>query len=126
MICYLPRRRNGLRLVPSIVLCVALGTQAALAQSQLSLERAVAAATGRSQLVIAADAQARAARETATAAGQLPDPVLKLGLNNLPIDGPDRYSVTRDFMTMRSIGVAQLLLAKPGSRDPEYLTGLEA
>ena len=109
MLCYLPRRRNGLRLAPSIALCVALGTQAALAQSQLSLERAVAAATGRSQLVIAADAQARAARETATAAGQLPDPVLKLGLNNLPIDGPDRYSVTRDFMTMRSVGVMQEL-----------------
>ncbi len=109
MIFYLPRRRNGLRLVPSIALCLALGTQAALAQSQLSLERAVAAATGRSQLVIAADAQALAARETATAAGQLPDPVLKLGLNNLPIDGPDRYSVMRDFMTMRSVGVVQEL-----------------
>jgi outer membrane protein TolC len=109
MICYLPRRRNGLRLAPSIALCVALGAQAALAQSQLSLERAVAAATGRSRLVIAADAQALAARETATAAGQLPDPVLKLGLNNLPIDGPDRYSVTRDFMTMRSVGVMQEL-----------------
>ena len=109
MIFYLPRRRNGLRLAPSIALCVALGTQAALAQSPLSLERAVAAATGRSQLVIAADAQALAARETATAAGQLPDPVLKLGINNLPIDGPDRYSVTRDFMTMRSVGVVQEL-----------------
>ena len=109
MIFYLPRRRNGLRLAPSIALCLALGNQAALAQSQLSLERAVAAATGRSQLVIAADAQALAARETATAAGQLPDPVLKLGLNNLPIDGPDRFSVTRDFMTMRSVGVVQEL-----------------
>jgi len=102
--------RNGLRLAPSIALCVALGTQAALALPQLSLERAVAAATGRSQLVIAADAQARAARETATPAGQLPDPVLKLGLNNLPIDGPDRYSLTRDFMTMRSVGVMQELI----------------
>ena len=109
MICYLLRRRNGLRLAPSIALCVALGAQAALAQSQLSLERAVAAATGRSQFVIAADAQALAARETATAAGQLPDPVLKLGLSNLPIDGPDRYRVTRDFMTMRSVGVIQEL-----------------
>jgi hypothetical protein len=39
----------------------------------------------------------------------MPDPVLKLGLNNLPIDGPDRYSVTRDFMTMRSVGVMQEL-----------------
>ncbi len=109
MLCYLPRRRNGLRLAPLIALCLVLGTQAALAQSPLSLERAVAAATGRSQLVIAADAQALAARETATAAGQLPDPVLKLGINNLPIDGPDRYSVTRDFMTMRSVGVVQEL-----------------
>lgn len=109
MVFYLPQRRNSLRLALSIALCMALGTQAALAQSPLSLERAVAAATGRSQLVIAADAQARAARETATAAGQLPDPVLKLGLNNLPIDGPDRYSVTRDFMTMRSVGVMQEL-----------------
>ena len=109
MVFYLPRRRNSLRLAPSIALCMALGTQAALAQSPLSLEHAVAAATGRSQLVIAADAQARAARETATAAGQLPDPALKLGLNNLPIDGPDRYSVTRDFMTMRSVGVMQEL-----------------
>ncbi len=109
MVFYLPRRRNSLRLALSIALCMALGTQAALAQSPLSLEHAVAAATGRSQLVIAADAQARAARETATAAGQLPDPVLKLGLNNLPIDGPDRYSVTRDFMTMRSVGVMQEL-----------------
>ena len=62
MIFYLPRRRNGLRLAPSIALCVALGTQAALAQSPLSLERAVAAATGRSQLVIAADAQAAEAK----------------------------------------------------------------
>ncbi len=109
MNCYLPRRRNGLRLATSIALCLALGTQAALAQSPLSLERAVAEAAGRSQLVTAADAQARAARETASAAGQLPDPVLKLGLNNLPIDGPDRYSVTRDFMTMRSVGVMQEL-----------------
>ena len=54
-------------------------------------------------------AQVRAARERTVAAGQRPDPVLKLGLNNLPIDGPDRYSVTRDFMTMRSVGVMQEL-----------------
>jgi outer membrane protein TolC len=96
-------------LASSIALCLALGANPALAQAPLTLERAVAGATGRSQLVIAAESQARAARETAAAAGQLPDPVLKLGLNNLPIDGPDRYSVTRDFMTMRSVGVMQEL-----------------
>ena len=91
------------------MLWLALCAPIVLAQPVLSLDRAVADATARSHLVSAADAQAQAARETAAAAGQLPDPVLKLGLNNLPIDGPDRYSVTRDFMTMRSVGLMQEL-----------------
>jgi outer membrane protein TolC len=43
----------------------------------------------------------------AVAAAQLPDPVATLGIYNLPIDGPDAFSLTRDFMTMRSIGVMQ-------------------
>jgi outer membrane protein TolC len=41
------------------------------------------------------------------AARQLPDPVLRFGIDNLPIDGPDQFSVGRDFMTMRRIGVMQ-------------------
>jgi outer membrane protein TolC len=92
-----------------LVLSLALGICPAFAQTSLSLERAVADAATRSPLVSAFESQARAAREMAVAAGQLPDPVLKLGLNNLPVDGPDRYSVTRDFMTMRSVGVMQEL-----------------
>ncbi|MES2402255.1 MAG: TolC family protein, partial [Pseudomonadota bacterium] len=55
----------------------------------------------------AQDALTTAAREQAVAAGQLPDPVLKLGIDNLPANGPDRFSLTRDFMTMRRIGVMQ-------------------
>ena len=43
----------------------------------------------------------------AVAAGQLPDPVATVGINNLPINGPDAWSLTRDFMTMTSIGVMQ-------------------
>ncbi len=107
------RRPQGLRLalspVPVLVLSLALGICPAFAQTSLSLERAVSDAATRSPLLSASDSQARAAREMAVAAGQLPDPVLKLGLNNLPVDGPDRYSVTRDFMTMRSVGVMQEL-----------------
>jgi outer membrane protein TolC len=45
----------------------------------------------------------------AVAAAQLPDPVAKLGINNLPVNGEDRFSLTRDFMTMRSVGVMQEL-----------------
>jgi outer membrane protein TolC len=37
----------------------------------------------------------------------LPDPVVRLGIDNLPVEGADRFSVGRDFMTMRRIGIAQ-------------------
>jgi outer membrane protein TolC len=43
----------------------------------------------------------------AVAAGRLPDPVLKVGINNLPVTGADAWSTTRDFMTMRSIALTQ-------------------
>ena len=37
----------------------------------------------------------------------MPDPKLRLGLENLPVTGADRYRYDRDFMTMRSIGLMQ-------------------
>jgi outer membrane protein TolC len=75
----------------------------------LTLERALQLAEQRSRQLPAQDAAATAAREMAVAAGQLADPTLKAGINNLPIDGPDRFSLSRDFMTMRSVGVMQEL-----------------
>ena len=58
-------------------------------------------------MLAAQDSAVAASREMALAAGQLPDPVATLGVNNLPIDTSDRFSLTRDFMTMRSVGVMQ-------------------
>jgi outer membrane protein TolC len=78
-----------------------------LALSPLSIEKAQALALQRSTLLVAHDSANKAARDMGLAAGQLPDPILKLGINNLPIDGADRFSLTRDFMTMRSLGVMQ-------------------
>ncbi len=75
----------------------------------LTLEEALRLAQERSRQLPAQDAAAMASRQMAVAAGQRPDPTLKAGINNLPIDGPDRFSVTRDFMTMRSVGVMQEL-----------------
>lgn len=105
----LARLRVCLRSTPWLAIGALLAAGSSLAQAPLSLDLAVAQAMARSGLVSAADSKARAAQQMAAAAGQLPDPVLKLGLNNLPIDGPDRYSVSRDFMTMRSVGVMQEL-----------------
>lgn len=64
-------------------------------------------AVDRSPQLVAQGALTAAAREQAVAAGQLPDPVLKFGIDNLPANGSDRGSLTRDFMTMRRIGVMQ-------------------
>ena len=73
----------------------------------LTLDDALRLAQERSRQLPAQEASAAAAREMAIAAGQRPDPTLKAGINNLPINGSDRFSLTRDFMTMRSIGVMQ-------------------
>ena len=77
------------------------------AQAPLSLAEAQRRAIEHSLQIPAQDAAVTASREMAIAAGQLPDPVLRLGIENLPIDGPDQFSIGRDFMTMRRIGVMQ-------------------
>lgn len=79
------------------------------AGDSLTLAEAQRIAVDRSQQLVAQDALGAAVREQAFAAGQLPDPVLKAGIDNLPASGPDRFSVARDFMTMRRIGIAQEL-----------------
>jgi outer membrane protein, heavy metal efflux system len=89
-------------------LSVSMGVRAQ-APSGIDRSAAMAAALQRSGLLKALQAETRAAREMAVAAAQRPDPVLRLSLDNLPVNGADRWSTTRDFMTMRSIGIAQAL-----------------
>lgn len=94
-------------------MCLTLSTIAFNAHAQsaapgvLTFESALRLAQDRSQQLVAQDRAAKAARDMAVAAGQRPDPTLKFGVNNLPIDGPDRFSLGRDFMTMQSVGVMQ-------------------
>lgn len=97
----------------SLALAVALAGAplTALAQSAadppLSLAEALRLAQSRSGAIAAQDAARRSAEASAVAAGRLPDPMLRAGVSNLPVTGSDAGSLTRDFMTMRSIGVAQ-------------------
>ena len=77
----------------------------------LTLAEAQRIAVARSPQLVANEAAASAARRMADVAAKLPDPVLKLGVDNLPVNGPDRFSLTRDFMTMRRIGLMQELPA---------------
>lgn len=96
----------GIRRFAAIALTVTAAS-AAWGADPLTLLEAQRLAVNRSQQLVAQDASTLAAREQALAAGQLPDPVLKLGIDNLPANGPDRFSVMRDFMTMRRIGLSQ-------------------
>ena len=89
-------------------LAAALGLSAPHAHAApLTLDEALRLAQERSRQLPAQDASAQASRQMAIAAGQRPDPILKAGINNLPINGSDRFSFTNDFMTMRSVGVSQ-------------------
>lgn len=48
-----------------------------------------------------------AAGEQVGRAGELPDPRLKLGLENLPVTGAASFRYDQDFMTQRTVGIAQ-------------------
>ena len=91
-----------------LALLVALCPFAASAQQgPLSLEDAVDRALQETPQVAASAAMLDAASAAAPGAGRLPDPELVTGVDNLPVNTADRYSFTRDFMTMRKIGVMQ-------------------
>ena len=55
----------------------------------------------------AQSAAVRAAEAAGISAGEFADPKLIVGLDNLPLDGADRFNIGRDFMTMRKIGFMQ-------------------
>lgn len=94
----------------------------AQAEPALSLEQALQLAQQRSLQVVAQDASAIAAREMAVAAGRRPDPQLRVSLDALPINGPNRFSLTRDDFTMATIGVTQELTreAKRTARSARF------
>jgi len=72
-----------------------------------TLAEAQRVALSRSKQLEASQLGVSASKALAIAAGERPDPVAKIGLENLPINGPERFSVQRDFMTMRSVGIMQ-------------------
>src|ERR1700758_3243643 len=101
------RRRAPLR-ARSLFAALILTSVAAYAQeTPVTLDAALQAATDHSAAMGAAQASVRASSEAAVRAGQLPDPTLKAGVDNLPVTGPQKYTIGQDFMTMRRIGIEQ-------------------
>jgi outer membrane protein, heavy metal efflux system len=102
--CRLRRRHSVIFLFLFAVAC-----SAALAQpaSPLSLNEALQLAADQSPQLTAQRYGISAAEQAIPRARELPDPKLILGVDNLPVTGPDQFSLTRDFMTMRKVGVMQ-------------------
>ena len=102
----LPRLR---RLVPLLALAatVVVSLPIRAAEPPLSLAETLSIAVERSAQLGAQRASAEAAREMVTPAGELPDPKLRAGVENVPTQGSDAWSLTRDFMTMSKIGLMQ-------------------
>lgn len=82
------------------------------AAAPLSLDAALALAAQRSAAAQAAGASHSAAVASAGAAAQLPDPMLEVGIDNVPVTGADRFSTAREGMTMRRIGISQEWLSR--------------
>lgn len=104
------------KLIPSRASCahvvtllgiITLSANIFAAEIPLTLAEAQRQAIARSRQLPSQDFAVSANREMAVAAGQLPDPILKMGVDNLPVNGPDQFSLTNDFMTMRRIGLMQ-------------------
>jgi outer membrane protein, heavy metal efflux system len=73
----------------------------------LTLEEAVDQALLNAPEIAASVANVDAAQAVAPSTGRLPDPELALAVDNLPINSADRFSFSRDFMTMRRVGLMQ-------------------
>lgn len=102
--------------IVSIVTCSLLFASLSLCAEPMTLERVVEVALERAPQLQAQRAQLESANAQAISAGRLPDPKLVVGIDNVPIDGVDAWSLTDDFMTMRKIG---LMREVPNARKRE-------
>jgi outer membrane protein, heavy metal efflux system len=99
-----------------VLLMFLLGVASLSAAEPLSFEAALDLATRSSPDIAVQTASVEAARSASVAAGRLPDPKLTFGIENLPVTGEEKGSLTRDFMTMRKVGVMQDI-PNSGKRD---------
>ncbi len=79
----------------------------ATASHALTYNEALRLAEERASELKARQNSVAAANEARISAGELPDPKLVMGVDNLPVQGSEAWNTTRDFMTMQRVGVMQ-------------------
>lgn len=100
-------KRQGIVACCGLMLAAQLSPAFARGDDVLTHEHAVELARANAPVLHAQFAAVESAQAQSVAAGRLPDPELIVAVENLPITGGDAYSLDRDFMTMRRIGVMQ-------------------
>jgi outer membrane protein TolC len=96
--------------VPTLCLFIAVWSLPAAtlaAPAEISLHEAVKRAVEHAPLLDARRARIEAAQQEARRAGVLPDPMLMVGIDNLPVTGTDAFDTRADEMTMKKIGLRQ-------------------
>lgn len=106
--CYIRRRPPSSPLADTCrALALLIGVGAAMPALALTYEEARLLAEQSSPALQALQATLSGATAAQGSAAALPDPRLSVGVENLPISGADRFSLSRDFMTMQRIGLMQ-------------------
>jgi outer membrane protein TolC len=94
-------------LLRAVALAAALLPAPWAVAAPFSLDQAIELAVQRSQMTRSARAGATSAAEMARAAGQQADPMLNIGIDNLPVTGSNKFSTGAEDMTMKRIGIVQ-------------------
>ena len=93
---------------PAALAGLAMLSLAASAPAQnLEFADALRAADAQAPRLAAQRAVVTSAGHQAARANELPDPKVRMGIENLPVTGPDAYRYDKDFMTMRTVGLMQ-------------------
>ena len=100
-------RRTWIHRLSILSIALAGSMFAASRTYALSFAEAREIAEQQSPRVSAQRLQIDAAQSVQKAAGTLPDPKLSVGLENLPISGMDRWSLTRESMTGQRLALMQ-------------------
>lgn len=90
-----------------VLMAAALSLPAVGYAVDITLEQALTSTERYSAELSANQHQVNALENMASSATQLPDPKLKFGIENLPVDGSNARRFTREGMTMQRVGIMQ-------------------
>ncbi|WP_238394519.1 TolC family protein [Pseudoxanthomonas wuyuanensis] len=109
---------GAMRTAVPCLIAAALAAPFATVAAEVSLQEAVQRAVQSAPLLEARRAAVESARQESQRAGALPDPMLSVGIDNLPVTGADAFDTRMDGMTMKKIGLRQDIPAR-AKRDAQ-------